>query len=331
MKIEASDKKSNKKNEWEKYLYPFPKTERMVYYNKVVEDICKTCHRLKPQTYIREQQSFRWDTKVKLQKLNKALNFYHNDASGVPKYRKVTESKKCDKKVCTSLLTKVEKTITEGEALDALLTQRRERLLDESASGIKKGSEEEVNNLNGFKGELQTVLSQLKEIENDLCHSQLSLSRSRSAPTTVEENARIKRRKKENKKKIRKQAKCRLMNRCTEILDNLLGADTSKNTLSCIELSQEIPTKISDEKEMQVSQLYNLKPKFHLKALSFLRDKGIFCGEALCHVDCTLHRLKTTTQTTEKDSETENEEVEESEDTNHENEEVEKSEDTDQE
>ena len=48
---------------------------------------------------------------------------------------------------------------------------------------------------------------------------------------------------------------------------------------------------------MQASQLYSLKPKFHLKALTFLRDKGIFCGEALGHVNCTLHRLKATTET----------------------------------
>lgn len=46
---------------------------------------------------------------------------------------------------------------------------------------------------------------------------------------------------------------------------------------------------------MQVSHLYNLKPKLHLKALSFLSDKGIFCGVALGYVDYTglkpLHRL----------------------------------------
>ena len=71
------------------------------------------------------------------------------------------------------------------------------------------------------------------------------------------------------------------MNRCTEIMNNLLGADTAQNILSCVELSQEIPIKIGEEKGMQVSQLYSLKPKFHLKALTFLRDKGIFCGEAL--------------------------------------------------
>ena len=81
-----------------------------------------------------------------------------------------SESKTCNKKVCTSLLTKVEKTTTEGEALNALLTQR-ERLLDKSASGVKKGSEEEVDKLNGFKGELQTILSQLQDIENKLQHS----------------------------------------------------------------------------------------------------------------------------------------------------------------
>ena len=69
-----------------------------------------------------------------------------------PKYKKITESKTCNKNVCTSLLTKVEKTIAKGEALNALLTQTRERWLDESASRVKKGSEEEVDNLNGFKG-----------------------------------------------------------------------------------------------------------------------------------------------------------------------------------
>ena len=73
-----------------KNIYPFPKTERMVYYNKVVKDICETCHRLKPQTCIREQQSFRWDTKVILHELNKAVNFYHNNASGIPKHKKIT-------------------------------------------------------------------------------------------------------------------------------------------------------------------------------------------------------------------------------------------------
>ena len=52
MEIEVNDRKSDKKHEWKKYLYPFPKTEMMVYYNKVVKDICEFCHRLKPQTYI---------------------------------------------------------------------------------------------------------------------------------------------------------------------------------------------------------------------------------------------------------------------------------------
>ena len=43
---------------------------------------------------------------------------------------------------------------------------------------------------------------------------------------------------------------------------------------------------------MQVSQLYNLKPKFHLKALTFLRDEGSFRPT----VNCTLHRLKATNE-----------------------------------
>ena len=49
----------------------------------------------------------------------------------------------------------------------------------------------------------------------------------------------------------------------------------------------------SEEEDMQVSQLYNLKPKFHLKALTFLRDEGSFRPT----VNCTLHRLKATNET----------------------------------
>ena len=73
---------------------------------------------------------------------------------------------------------------------------------------------------------------------------------------------------------------------------------SQKHIVVCRTLSQEIPIKISEEKDMQVSQLHSLKPKFHLKALTFFRDKGIFCGEALHvgHVNCILHRLKATTE-----------------------------------
>ena len=39
MEVEVNDRKSDTKHEWEKYLNPFPKTERMVCYNKVVKDI----------------------------------------------------------------------------------------------------------------------------------------------------------------------------------------------------------------------------------------------------------------------------------------------------
>ena len=39
MEVKVNDRKSDKKHEREKNLYPFPKTERMVYYNKVVKDM----------------------------------------------------------------------------------------------------------------------------------------------------------------------------------------------------------------------------------------------------------------------------------------------------
>ena len=103
-------------------------------------------------------------------------------------------------------------------------------MLDESASGVKKGSEEEVDNLNGFKGELQTTLSQLQDIENDLRHSPNCCFQGqdqgqqlwRKMPKAND----VKKKRREKLGHKLNLGSC--MNRCTEIMNSLLGADTAK-------------------------------------------------------------------------------------------------------
>ena len=128
------------------------------------------------------------------------------------------------------MLTKVKETITEVEALNALLIQRRERLLDESASRVKKGSEEEVDNLNGFNGELQTILSQLQGIENDLQHSpNCGFQGQDQGQQLWRKMPKANDVKKKRREKLGRQLNLgSCMNRCTEIMKNLLGADTAK-------------------------------------------------------------------------------------------------------
>ena len=110
-----------------------PKTHRMKFYNSVIEDthLSTSGSLYKNANYLREQQSFRWDFHVRLEKLSEKVEFYNNSASGIPKYCNITKDniKKCDRNVCTSLLCKVEASVIDAEKLDGELKQRRERLL----------------------------------------------------------------------------------------------------------------------------------------------------------------------------------------------------------
>ena len=72
-----------------------------------------------------------------------------------------------------------------------------------------------------------------------------------------------------------------------------------------MEEGKEISIKVQRETE-KVSYLYRLKPKLHIKALTFLK-KGVFYGEALDHINFSLQKLKKT----ETDSESETDEREE--------------------
>ena len=74
--LPTSDNVQEKKP-WEKYLYPHPKTDGMKLYNSVVQDIhMSTSGSFKQVSYLREQQSFRWDVHVCLEKLSQKVAFY---------------------------------------------------------------------------------------------------------------------------------------------------------------------------------------------------------------------------------------------------------------
>lgn len=170
------------KKPWEKYLYPHPKTERMVFYNRIIEDIhMSTSGHIKHESYLREQQSFRWNVHVRLERLSQKVEFYNNPASGIPAYSKIAKEniKKCNQNVCTSLLHKVEDSVSDAEKLDGELKLRRERLLEsKNILGIKKGCEEEYGYLTKKVEQLQEISKKLLTVVNDLKKLCLMLSRS---------------------------------------------------------------------------------------------------------------------------------------------------------
>ena len=69
-----------------------------------------------------------------------------------------------------------------------------------------------------------------------------------------------------------------LKSRYTEILNNLLGQEKAAVALSKLHVCpvKQVAVKISIEEVLKVSFLYTLKPRFHLKALTFLKEKGVF-------------------------------------------------------
>ena len=297
LKVKTSDKTQEKKP-WEKYIYPYPKTERMKFYNSVIEGICSSGS-YKHESYLRDQQSFRWKVHVQLKKVSGMADFYENPASGIPKYCNLNKNniKKCDRNICISLISKVEASVKEAENLDKELMQRRERLLNSNnLSGIKKGFEEEYRYLTGNRVLIQEQLKKLLSVRNNLNQSHLLLSRSRVQPhQTAQENARVKRRKKENKRKVQKGKQKRLLKRCSEILACLIIDKQTSALLDEIVLKvKEVPLelKIKNENVLNIQELEKMKPKFHLGALLHLRDKDIFSGNALDAVESTIHRLK---------------------------------------
>lgn len=213
LKYNTSDIKTQEKKPWEKYIYPYPKTERMKFYNSVIEGICSSGSS-KHESYLRDQQSFRWKVLVQLKKVSGMTDFYENPASGIPKYCNLNKNniKKCDRNICISLISKVEASVKEAENLEKELMQRRERLLNSNnLSGIKKGFEEEYQYLTSNCVLIQEQLKKLLSVRNNLNQSHLLLSRSRVQPhQTAQENARVKRRKKEKKKT---KGKCKKVNK----------------------------------------------------------------------------------------------------------------------
>lgn len=267
LKYNTSDIKTQEKKPWEKYIYPYPKTERMKFYNSVIEGICSSGSS-KHESYLRDQQSFRWKVHVQLKKVSGMTDFYENPASGIPKYCNLNKNniKKCDRNICISLISKVEASVKEAENLEKELMQRRERLLNSNnLSGIKKGFEEEYQYLTSNRVLIQEQLKKLLSVRNNLNQSHLLLSRSRVQPhQTAQENARVKRRKKENKRKVQKGKQNRLLKRCSEILDCLIIDKQTSALLDEIVLKgKEVPLELKIKKEnvLNIQELEKMKPQ----------------------------------------------------------------------
>ena len=94
---------------------------------------------------------------------------------------------------------------------------------------------------------------------------------------------------------MKKAKQKRLLKRCSEILACLIIDKQTSALLDEIVLKgKEVPLELKIKKEnvLNIQELEKMKPKFHLGALLYLRDKDIFSGNALDAAESTIHRLK---------------------------------------
>lgn len=126
-KLQVSTEKNVQQNGGENTCTFIPR-QRMKFYNSMLEDICKSSNG-KHLSYIWEQQSFRWNVHLQLQKLSKSIDFYNSPAIGIRNYREASKdmAKKNDRNVCASLRKRLEDiSVRDTEKLDTEQKQRRE-------------------------------------------------------------------------------------------------------------------------------------------------------------------------------------------------------------
>ena len=65
-----------------------------------------------------DQQKFQWEVKVATERLQSHIEYFHSDASGVPRLRKVPKQLKMkDKLTCENLVNIIEKELSVGTTL----------------------------------------------------------------------------------------------------------------------------------------------------------------------------------------------------------------------
>ena len=98
----------------------------MEFYNSLVKPLYEANNSGDFKNYLCDQQKFQWEVRVATEKLQSQNEYFHSDASGVPRLRKVPEQVKMkDKLTCENLVNIIEKELSAGTILAEKLQTRR--------------------------------------------------------------------------------------------------------------------------------------------------------------------------------------------------------------
>ena len=137
---------------WEKYLYPHPKTPRMLFYNELIPVLYDASYGVVPnfEEYLRDQISFRWECKVANEKSESRSCFW--------KELEVVQTASLDLKAplkhmiirhtLEKLISNVIDYQDDVEKQKTYLSNRRKVLIRDGPSGVKQGFEDDFSFIN---------------------------------------------------------------------------------------------------------------------------------------------------------------------------------------
>ena len=206
---------------WEKYLYPSPKTDRLLFFNSVTAEIYNAAYSSKQsqfKNYLDGQRQFRWDVMQDIKSLDEIIHLY--DQGVIPKenikldrYVNVPEDPSIkDVNHANRALRHVTSTHAKIDKLLDNLKQRNLQLYDKEEMQLKRWASNESNIIQGFLTSLHDLQTKVIAYENNL-HYVVKILQKRFDQTSVKDFdiARKQRRQREQKSKEKKKKRVTLV------------------------------------------------------------------------------------------------------------------------
>ena len=290
MKLETE--KNQPEYPWSKFLIPNPHSERLRFYNGIVEPLFKSSHQnlgIGFHEYLLNQQKERWEGECQKKKLqDQSDQLFRLEKSGHAQSVKRfstsepnnTTYREKDVLKCQEVLVRVENHLDAVKDLKSKLEGKREKLFNADHQ-LKKYACNEHQHWVSTIGEIDDLLKEAQKYTNQITFIKNYLQKRFpcSAKGTNEFKSEKKRRKKENKRLARKRKQQRLIRRASNIL----------LTMSTAGIAKEFADKVKDgnvvnlvkPSHFEISAFNKLSKRFDQKPLFFLIQNKVLTEDVI--------------------------------------------------
>ena len=278
LQVLRNESAAPEKEPWEKYLLPNPHTDRLKFYNSIVQQIYESSFVSKQagfKQYLLEQQQMCWQLNIKIKALSdKETNLLRNEKWGVcqniNKFISGVDGCKGSDDVakCESCLTTVNDAFNSAADLLSFIDNKRKNLFTEEHN-LKPFASDELKYFQEAQERVKAIYEELQKASNTLTTTFMSLKR--KFPSRMGNN-RQSRRKKENKRKVKKTKEKRLHQRAYMLLEKLTSKEVTDEIFDSLENNRNFTSVSSINAEFTGKFVRRL----HLDPLLWLMEKGVF-------------------------------------------------------